>query len=201
MEKFYELRAPENIPERKLAKWSDSVNLEQIICPKTKGHYRSSGKRITELSIILPKNNDDIIWTWYNECLLTDKVVKLLQKNNITGYKLSKVIIDKAKTKEDIKKKLYELAVIGKGGNIHPSSGYKIIKVYPCCGLEDFQHFTNGLIVNEEQWDKSDIFKVEEYPKFIIITEKVKRVLIENNVSGCEIIPVEKLKISSLVQK
>lgn len=193
MSKFYNLYHPENFPERKHAWWADSVDLEQIICSKVKGHQRG-GKRITELSIKLPKNNDDLIWTWHSECLLTEKVVKLLEQNNITGYKLGKVIIEKAKVKEDVNKKLYELIVTGSGGNIHPSSGYKVLEVCEACGAEKFQHFTNGLIVDESQWDNSDIFTVKEYSGFILVVEKVKKLFEENKITGCEFTPVEELK-------
>lgn len=192
MNNFYILDDPEDLPENHYTEYTDSVNFEQIVCSKTKGHYRP-GKRITKLSVVVPSCNNDIIWTWYHDCLINKKVVSLLKDNNISGYILEDVFIARDKRKgKSFNKKLYNLVVVGNGGNIHPSSGYKIIEVCEQCGSKKKQDFTNGLIVDYALWDKSDIITVKEYPKYFLVTEKVKSLFENNRITGCVFIPSEK---------
>lgn len=199
MSKFYQLRDPQSLLDNKYAWWSDSVKLEKIICPKSKGHQRA-GNRITELFIRLPNNTDNIIWTWYSDCLIDDFAYRLLEENHITGYRLGKVNIDSDKRKgKKVSVNLYELIVIGSAGNIHPASGYKILEVCKECGAEKVQPFTKGLIVNNDMWDKSDIFTVKEYPKFILVTDKVKDLFERHEITGCVFIPVEQIKVDTKV--
>lgn len=199
MNKFYQLRDPQNLSDKKYAWWSDSVKLSRITCSKTKGHQRA-GERITELTVKLPNNTDNIIWTWYSDCLIDDFVRSLLVENNITGYKLGKVNIERDKRKgKKACTNLYELIVTGNAGNIHPTSGYKILEICEQCGVKKIQPFINGLIVNNDTWDHSDIFIVKEYPKFILVTEKVKDLLEKNEITSCVFIPTDQIKIETKI--
>lgn len=199
MTKFYLLEDYPNLPENKYVRWTNKVKLEQITCPKTRSHMRS-GKRLTELTVLVPNNNNDIIQTWYSDLLINDTVVNLFSKNNVTGYNLNKVNIARDLRKgKNAGQKLYELIVTGSGGNIHPFSGYKLIETCKDCGARKHKSFTKGLIVNESQWDNTDIFTVVEYHKYILVTQKVKDLIESNEITGCIFIPAEQFKIDPMV--
>lgn len=202
---FYLLEDPHNLPERKIASYSDTDEdnpFESIYCPEFKGHQRAIRSLTAQLRLIIPNNNDDLITTWYSDWLVNETVANLLKNNNITGYKLSDIIvrIDKRKG-SNVNKKLYELVVTGSGGNIHPSSGYKVLDVCKYCGRVKFRSFDNGIIVDRESWDKSDIFTVREYPKYILVTERVRKIFLDNKITGCEFFHADKLKHNPLIKR
>lgn len=186
MRDFFILSHPDNWSDRKFAEYPEGIDQlpPSIKCPKSIGHTRVGGLRTSKLFAVLPNCYDDIIWTWYGDCLVTNKVTKLLENHKITSYRLEQIVITKDKRKKD-KPELKELIATGKGGHIHPSSGYKILEVCDACGNEKIQHAKAGLIVDESQWDHSDIFILDEYPKRILVTQRVKNLFEENKISGC----------------
>ena len=95
-QKFWCIKSPESMAKR--AEWAnDEMRLEGVICPIYDGHRRV-GKRLTDLSITLPGHKvQDFVWTWYSECLLTERVLDLLSINNFTGFEVKPV---KAKFKK-----------------------------------------------------------------------------------------------------
>ena len=189
---FYLLNDPENLPDRKFATWSDETHFEGVKCPKHDGHRRA-GNRITPLYINLPNNKDDIIWSWYSDCLINEKVIHLLATSAVTGYKLEDIHIVQDKRKES-RNKLFNLVPTGQGGHIDPSSGYKILETCEYCGHKKVKHYETGLLVDEKQWDKSDIFTLIEYPKYILVTPKVKEIFEENQITGCQFYPADTFK-------
>jgi len=210
MKPFYELSAPygdetyelygrpewERIYRR--AEWADSVKLESIICPLYPGHRRA-GRRLTDLTIILPSPRvGDFVWTWYSDCLITDWVLELFQRAGFTGFEVRPVTVERVKRLgkeglEDIPR-LWELVVTGRGGDARPESGIRVIYRCEACGLVEYSSYRNGILVDEDQWDGSDFFTVNGYPKFILVTERVKDLIIAHRLTNCALIPAEKLR-------
>jgi len=181
-----------------LAEWADSVDLEGIICPVDPGHRRA-GRRLTDLTIILPSPRvGDFVWTWYSDCLITDRVLGLFRQAGFTGFKIRPVTVERVKRLgkgrlEDIPR-LWELVVTGKGGDARPESGIQVIYRCEACGLVEYSSYQNGILVDEEQWDGSDFFTVNSYPKFILVTERVKGLIIAHRLTNCVLIPAEALR-------
>lgn len=212
--KFYELTDPDRLRHYKqgeyiygqpkwareygLAEWADSVKLEQIVCPVNPNHRRA-GKRLTDLTIILPSPRvGDFMWTWPADCLITDRVLELFRQAELTGFEVKPVVVEKVKRLgkrrlEEIPA-LWELVVTGKGGNARPESGIRVIYRCEACGMVRYSSYQNGILVDEAQWDGSDFFTVNGYPKHILVTERVKDLIIAHRLTNCVLIPAEKLR-------
>lgn len=193
-DKFICLSPPESL--RKRVQWVDAeMNLEQVICPKYEGHM-SGGRRLTNLSVELPKLPvDDFVWTWYSECLIQDRVLKLFRQNGVTGFDVKPV---KARFKgrtTTVPPKLWELVVTGWAGMAPPESGIKLKYSCDACALKEYSCFTNpGALINESAWDGSDMFIVWPMPAFIFITHSVMQIIIKNRLKGASMVPIVHLK-------
>lgn len=174
--------------------WSKGItDFEQIICPEHKGHMRG-GKRVGNLFVdIKSKKQADIYMTSYSEWLLSDKVVDVFRKYDITGYELKPVEVCNV----ELPYKLWEMVVTGWAGVAPEKSGIKL-KPEECCQYCNKLRYT-GLInpeylIDENQWDGSDIFMVWPLPKFVFITEKVVNIINKEKLTGCLYIPLEELR-------
>ena len=197
---FYILRSPDTDitnyvygdpvweSEFKYAKWTKKTTTKKINCKLHPGHKRSGG-RTGKLSIEVQSDKiGDFIWTWHSECLVTEKVLALLKRNEITGYSVVPASIEYVQNGQTAPPEVWELVVSGKAGEAHPDSG--INKIYHCpeCNLVVYSSFRNGIIVDEKKWDRSDFSTVEGYPKYILITERVKKIIIKNKLTNCQIL-------------
>lgn len=190
---------------------------DPITCQKNKDHFRP-GNRTGNLIINLPTSRiGDFVWTWYSDCLITDRVADLFRQAKFTGYELKPVTVAKVykyhkekditfidgkawgitKVTRDRKPKpippLWELVVTGKGGNAHPKSGIKLKYECKTCGLTYYTGFGKGLYVDEKQWDGSDFFTIWPLPKYYLVTERVKNFAEVNKLTNCKFIPMEEL--------
>ena len=185
------------------ASWADEVHLESIRCPVNPGHQRA-GERINDLIIVLPSEKvGDFVWTWYGDCLLTDRVLHLFQEAGFSGFTVKPALV-KPKTEKGKELSalptLWELVVTGKGGDADPKSGIRLIYTCPHCGMIRYSSFRNGIIVNEQSWDGSDFFTISGYRKFLLVTERVKNFIIEHGLINCAVIPSHDLVWKSLVR-
>jgi len=182
---------PELKPVYGLEEWAteyrpadvQDIDYESITCSLVPGHRRA-GARIGDLHLLTSKHIGDFIWTYMSECVVTDTVASLLTGEGLTGFRLRNASIATAgssQTKSTYSvPKVWELEVQGKGGNAHPDSGIRVLYVCPECGYKAYSSFRNGIIVDETQWDRSDFFTVNGYRKHIIVTERVKDLIIQN---------------------
>lgn len=181
------------------AEWSDKVgglSTGRLLPPY--------GEAYVNLPVILPSPKiGDFVWTWYSDCIVTESVLSLLKQEGFTGFEPRPVIVEKIKglsrkrREEVIIPPLWELLIQGKGGDAAPESG-----IYPLYEIEDsgrfsYSSFRNGIIVDEANWDGSDFFTVNGYPKFILVTERVKEFIIGRQLTNCALIPSRKLEWGS----
>ncbi|MDA8429870.1 MAG: hypothetical protein M0T70_11505 [Geobacteraceae bacterium] len=165
--------------------------------PDHTDYKRSSPLAITLASLKI----GDIMWC--GDCIVTDRVKDIFVRERFTGVKFEEVIIGKVKRmpKEPVElPRLWELVVIGSGGEAHPASGIKVYEKCPECGFERHSSFRNGLIVEENNWDGSDFFYLKGYPTFILVTERVKDVIVSNKITNCGIFAVESVRWASGVR-
>ena len=188
-----------------LAEWSEVVNdsIEGIICPIHEGHQRAA-MRTRELQVILPSPRlGDFVWTWYSECLITDRVLNLFKQAGFTGYEIRPVTIEKIKSVRKGTKvmipTLWELVVVGKGGDAHHDSGIRLIYTCEACQMIRYSSYQNGIIVDEDQWDGTDFFTVNGYPKLCLVSERVKDLIITHNLTNCVLIPSHKMHWPDIV--
>src|SRR3990172_2751144 len=91
MMRFYCLGDADQFPNAEWAEGMDFVGT--IVCPIDDGHQRP-GRRADELSIDLPCSKvGDFIWTWYSECIVTERVADLLARGGFAGFELRPVTV------------------------------------------------------------------------------------------------------------
>ena len=170
----------------KLAAWvDDDMDVEQVWCPENALHQRA-GKRLTDLSVTLPRRPvDDFVWTWYSECLIQARVLTLFRDHGFTGFDVKPV---RARFKKPCRHELpvlWELAVTGWGGMAPPESGVRVVDhcrvckctVYSACA-------TLADAFDPIQWDGSDFFFVWPLPTFIWVTERVAQTIRDHRLKG-----------------
>ncbi|MED1625078.1 double-CXXCG motif protein [Bacillus pseudomycoides] len=113
---------------------------------------------------------------------ISDKMQKALLDNNITGFSLEPFILEEEaipfmKLPLEHVKTLKELDVHGDGGYICHSNGEQIKKCQHCGKILENKRTIEGLSVNTKEWDGSDIFFFKNWPRVIIVTEKVKEIV------------------------
>ena len=180
---FYELEKDDRYPD---VWYSDNDDFDPFIsikCPKYPEHQR--GKRDINVNLWIdiekPKMGD-FISTVYSDWLITDHVAEIFKAHNLTGYELHPVKVCNKKLNFN----LWELIITGSAGRAHPDSGINLKLYCKYCGLTRYTPIKKGLgiIVDEAHWDGSDFFTIIEYYKYIMITEKVKKIIEENDLKG-----------------
>lgn len=166
----------------------EGIDYELITCSLVPGHRRA-GARIGNLQLILSTSRvSDFIWTYMSECVITDRVLSLFKEQNLTGFSPRKATIVSARSsKSDVHSfpKVWELEISGKAGDAHPDSGIRILYVCPQCGYTAYSSFRKGITVDEAKWDGTDFFTVNGYSKHILVTERVKNLVVQNGLTNC----------------
>lgn len=193
--KFWNMRSATSTS--KYAEWAhDEMDLETVICPTNEGH-QGPGKRLTDLSVTLPGSTvEDIVWTWYSECLLTDRVLELFKGGGFTGFEVKPVKARYKRTDAE-PPRLWELIVTGWAGTAPPESGIRLIKRCDTCGLTQYSggDRPDKLIV-PSKWDGSDFFMVWPLPKYVFVTDRVAQIVRSNHLSGAALKPPSELDLS-----
>jgi len=189
---FYELERDNKYPD---VWYSESEEFKPFItvkCPKYPGYQRGERDFNVNLWIDIKKPKlGDFVSTVYSDWLITDRVAGIFKAHNITGYRLQPVKVCNMKLDFN----LWELIVTGSAGRAHPDSGLKLRLHCEYCGLTRYTPIKKriGIIVDEKQWDGSDIFTIVEYWKYVLVTEKVKRIIEENKLRGVKVVPTSEL--------
>jgi len=176
------------------ATWDDSMEWEANLFYTDDSHPVFKCHRgLLKIVIPSPAAIGDFVWTWYSECVLTEKVLRLFQGNGFTGFRARQVIVSKIKRKSKKTAEvppLYELEVYGRGGPPHPDSGSLPLPEWTSLGFPRYSSYKNGLLVNEATWDGTDFFEIEGF-RYIIVTERVKNTIVEKKLSNCVLVAVE----------
>lgn len=197
MEKIYIFKYP--LEKDSVIGWDKSVDYEQLMCTSKIGHMRA-GKRTEILDlVILEERIPDILWTMAPECIIQDHVLKIFQKEKLTGFEVKPV---NARYKDNKKKapNLWELVITGWGGVAPEESGIKFLDSEKCevCGKIKYSAPTDFLkIFSLSQWDGSDFFIIWPLPKFYFVTERVLKVLQKYNLSDFSLLRLEEYNFSS----
>ena len=195
-DEFYAFRSPNSTA--RLAEWAnDKMELEQIVCPVDKDHRRG-GKRLTDLSVILPGGAvQDFVWTWYSECLAQDHVLELLRASGFTGFEVKPVKAEFKRATDRRPPRLWEIVVTGWAGMAPPESGIKLVKHCDACGNLGYSACTHpDKIIDASQWDGSDFFIVWPLPAFIFVTGRVADTIRDHRLMGTALKPPGSLEVA-----
>jgi len=194
---FWHIYAPKSLAKR--AEWAHKeIHTEKIVCPVNQGHRRG-GKRISNLSVVLPgRKVEDFVWTWYSECLVQDSVLELFRAHELEGFETKPVKgrFNRHRTEEP--PRLHELIVTGWAGMASPESGIRLDESCDACGDLHYSGCTNpAKLINASQWDGSDFFMVWPLPKYIFITDRVVQVIRDNQLTGATFVSLDSLQCGS----
>jgi hypothetical protein len=181
------------------AEWSEEVG--GLSTGRLRPPYGQAG---VDLAVVLPTPKiGDFVWAWYGCCIATDGTLSLFRHAGFTGFEARPVTVERIerlsrKHREEVSiPPLWELLIQGKGGDAAPESG-----IYPLCEVEEsgtveYSSFRNGIVVDENNWDGSDFFTVNGYPKFVLVSDRVKELIIGHQLTNCALIPSHKLEWGS----
>lgn len=198
---FWRLDSPSD--ERKLAEWSSAVEQESVVCPAHPEHRRA-GRRLGRLRVTVPQTNrDDVVWTWHGDCLISESVLTLLRREGITGYTVEEAEV---RTKSLGDKwpapHLWELSVTGWGGIAPPGSGITLDPRRSCeaCQMLVYSGLTTPeSLLNEQEWDGSDIFIIWPLPRYIFVSDRVARLLMAQEITGIQLTRLADLPQTSAI--
>ena len=181
---FYSLEEDDEYP---VVEYDDDKDLfREVECPVFQDHIRME-RNDENLSIVLKrKKMGDFVSTADSDWLIPDKTADLFKKHNLSGYKLREVDV----SNKVLPFKLWEIIVVSKA-KVHPDSGMK--KIFSCehCGAVIYgaSDENTGIIIDESEWDGSDFFTVEENENYIFVTNRVKKIIEDNKLTGVLLVP------------
>ncbi len=169
---------------------------EIIHCPQDPDHQRP-GKRIRDLSVEFPLEAlaDEMSWTGDSDCLARQSLSSLFRLSGITGFETRPIEVTLGGIPIDHDQE--ELVTVGWGGIATPGSGVKLDDNESClaCGhlvYTGVQDWSN--LIDFDQWDGSDIFIVWPLPRFILVTDKVAKLLTDNKISELTLTPLRAME-------
>lgn len=175
----------------------EKFHLDSIICPVFPGHQRPDLASRSDLVIQLnPKRIGDFVWTWHGEFVITDRVRRLFQQAGFTGFRVRPVEIVGSTTKVPVPEELtlWELVVTGRAGHADRRSGLRLVLQCEYCGLNQYSSYQKGIVVDETQWDGRDFCSIVEHPHLILVTERVKDLIVTERLTNVFLIPSEELR-------
>lgn len=194
--KFYNLAENE---EFSLLWWTNKIKFEKTpLCSKYPKKHINSGQRIGTLNLKTKgkKKFGDFIWTWMSDCLVTDKVVDIFIKNNVNGYELWPVEIINL----DLPYKVWELRTLGWAGMASRKSGIELNLKESCFDCNHLRYTSLKYpkhLINDKEWDGSDIFMVWPLPKYKFVSQKVYDIIKKEKLTGSSIVPVNEMELGS----
>ena len=158
----------------------------------------SRGDPRVDLTIVLPSPKvGDFVWTWYSDCIVPDRTLALFRAAGFSGFDVRPVHVEKTRGRKRLTEAaippLWELVIKGKGGDAARESGIRVI------GRDDsgeprYSSFCNGIVVDEANWDGSDLFTINGYPHHLLVTERVKELIIARELTNCTLVPSHELQ-------
>jgi hypothetical protein len=179
---------------------------ESDICSEC--HRITALRQVGDLCIELFGNHiSDFVWIDDTSIIISQKLAYLLKDTDLKGFSLRKVDIvswlkDDTGSPNSIGSHLdlpvlFQLDVYGSGGSIFPQNKSQQISKCDVCNTVVLSPLKK-IIVDVLQWDGSDIFKLNEFPGYILLTEKFRDFLSANKIQGYQTIPSEEFPGSRL---
>jgi hypothetical protein len=178
---------------------------QSTVCPSC-GRF-TVGEQLTDASLELHGTNLlDFVWVDSTEVFISVSLMNLLKRSGLSGFTFRTVkivawwrndpttgeVVDWLEREEE--PQIYQLVILGKGGSILPQNQVQVLPVCAECGAADYEFLTEGILVDQSQWDNSDVFTLNEVG-WVFITEKFLRYLVENHIQNYTAIPSDKFSI------
>lgn len=167
---------------------TDKITNKKNVCSSCGGiHLTREGNLRVKIKASKPTNYYKV--PQYN--VIDSEFIKIITENQFTGFMLKPVEINETQLPQQHISNLKELVIFGVGGYLHDNQGNELEKCKECNKVPtEIKNLVDGLSVNTEQWDGSDIFYYNNWFGMPVVTERVKDKLIEGNIRNIEFIHV-----------
>jgi hypothetical protein len=187
---FWLLRSSQ--PNR-LAVEAPDIRHEPIICSANERH-KSGVRRIGDLSITVPSSFvKDFTWSWSSDILISQKVLDIFEKHNVTGFKATPAKVIYSNSTNIKPPTLFELVVTGWGGNGAATADVKLLESCPSCGHKHYSIAEPSHLIDPAAWDGSDLFIVWPIPKYRFASDRLANIMREERISGVKLIPASEI--------
>lgn len=121
-----------------------------------------------------------------------EKLEKVLLENNISGFTLKEI-----NKYNDGANGLKEMVIEGRAGFLKNKNGVEFEKCELCNRIMNIYATLSketGTMICEEDWNGEDIFLIENYTSFPVVTQKVKELFEKNKIKNAKFVPIEEYK-------
>lgn len=145
----------------------------------------------------------DFIWPTPWTILLSPRAAKAMETSGLEGFEIAPVGFLEVEAREQVVpiKELFELIVTGEGGTAAADSGISVVERCYRCGFVEYSPFSDGLRVDPAQWDGSDFFLLEEYPTYVLASDRARRFLEESGLTNVAFLDARTLPFVGPVKK
>lgn len=184
----------------------DKPTWQSSICP-TCGHSKFT-RQVRDLSVELYGSVlCDFVWTDSPDILVRAALMDLLRNSPLTGFAFRNINVvawwqTDPTTQETIDwligntaPELFQVLVLGKGGSILLQNKPRIESACAICGTLIYAPLEKGILVDSSQWDGSDVFVMQEFPGYILVTERFLRFLTAHQVQNYIAIPADEFSM------
>lgn len=168
-------------------------------CPKCGSVFV---KRLFDLKVYFKGKKVADYYSVSNYNIISGELQKLLIEAEITGFILKNIVVEgwydsKGNNLDMPFSDIKELEIIGRCGFLRHKDG-SIVEKCNECGATDYkkQDEVNGLSLNLDEWDKSDMFYFRNWEGVIIVTEKVKEIVEKNDLKNINFLNIKDFKFS-----
>jgi hypothetical protein len=181
-----------------LLEYGNSMRMETELCPFDPQHTIRS-RWCKPLRVVGPvRAITDFEWTVYNDILVNQDIVQALGRAGFSGISFEPVEL-LTTTETPIGREVFELRVVGWGGDAPPESGVRVIKECPFCRRQVFSIYTDPeKLFDTNQWDGSDFFTIWPLPRRIMITPRVRNFFLQAEYSGLWVRDLKELPSGSV---
>lgn len=178
--------------------YAEAIELDNKVNIRVCSECRS--RFVTRLSDLNVKFEGKKIADFYsvsNYNIISKKMFKSLNDAKVTGFSTRSICIkgwyDKKGNELDINAcEFREIIVDGRCGYLRKKEGSLVEKCQECDAKNyKKQDEVDGLYVDINEWDKSDIFYFKNWEGVIIITEKVKEILEKSKLKNVSFVNVK----------
>jgi hypothetical protein len=150
----------------------------------------------------------DFIWCDSDEIIISESLKNLFMKSDLGGLDFRQIDVvawwrvDPATSEMvdwgnyESPPPLFQMVILGKGGSILPQNKVHVKSACNVCGVISYEPLQNGISVDVNQWDGSDFFVMDEFPGYVLMTERALNFLDENRVRNFIATPAESFSMA-----
>jgi len=167
----------------------DTVVWQTKICPDCKRPIEI--KQVGNLEIeLMGSELEDFVWLDDPSIIVSERLKSILKNSNLSGFLFREVEIvywwyqgDEQYPLEDAPP-LYQLVITGRGGSMLPQNKLAAESECKTCCKTRYKRLEDGIFVDENKWDGSDAFYLDEFPGYSLFTDRFIGFLEKNDITG-----------------